>query len=436
MSTTEETAISFAPDSRSSPTMKDFSQQTAEAEEVLAHGKNSLHATKIESIHLPSISTMKSTAPIIIVEELERAGAGLSAKIPEKPKLLPRRQRTEPNRISPVKADDQLSDIMEPAKSTYMKKYSAAHEGKVRFNLAENMYFSDTEDSCYSPEASVVEVSQIRADITDAVLEYVTSTSFKNQLSLRIINEIDANIAKAVSQVQRKEHAQRFATARDREEYLSQEQQSSNILSTPGFSEGIASVIGYALMEVREDMKNNFTSQSHELQTESPSACSFVNEIVANVFDSMLESLLPMNDDHCHLNWDVSTNEDSSMTDNLFIQESDAAIENDPLTSRVESDSDLAKSVLEVVASSEEPIPSDITSRGVQQTGHQEHAKPVPSPPSGDKPNAPRVCARRRIRFVKASSCPDIVRSGIPDQSHQKESEVKHSHSLTGIDRL
>ncbi|KAK3551116.1 hypothetical protein QTP70_014018 [Hemibagrus guttatus] len=54
----------------------------------------------------------------------------------------------------------------------------------------------------------------------------------------------------------------------------------------------------------------------------------------------------------------------------------------DPLTSRVEFDFDLATSVLGVSAPYKESSPSDITSRRVQMTGRQECAWPVPSPPS------------------------------------------------------
>ncbi|KAG7335809.1 hypothetical protein KOW79_000502 [Hemibagrus wyckioides] len=75
----------------------------------------------------------------------------------------------------------------------------------------------------------------------------------------------------------------------------------------------------------------------------------------------------------------------------------------DPLTSSVESDSDLDTSVLDVSAASDKTTPSDITSRRVQMAGRQECAWPVPTPPSRDKLKAPRGYSRR-TRVVKANS--------------------------------
>ncbi|KAK3571201.1 hypothetical protein QTP86_004911 [Hemibagrus guttatus] len=395
----------------------------------------------------------------------------------------PTRQDFSQQTAGPEEVLKKLSDKMKPETSTYRKNYAASHEVVKSFNVPGDRYsvlnsvqnMSDTEDRSEPPEATTEKEHQIRADITDTVLQYITSTSFKNQLSLRIMGEIDAKIAKAVSQVQNKQHAVRFATARHKEQYYSQEQQSSNNLSTPGFSEGVASLIGYALMSVREKVKNTFTS--HKLQTESPSACNTVTEIVDRVFESILDSLTPANDDNSHLNRDVSTDEDSSMIDTLASCVYDAASESslhstdsdvrcqslfyepesedevssitdqdiemfdtvelpmqnlvlctdsqgksttgllskgfdqpsepehkaedegilaapqimsrldDPLTSSIESDSDLATSVLEVSAASEETTPTYITSRRVQMIECQECAWPVPSPPSGDKPS-------------------------------------------------
>ncbi|XP_027003722.2 uncharacterized protein LOC113643588 [Tachysurus fulvidraco] len=55
----------------------------------------------------------------------------------------------------------------------------------------------------------------------------------------------------------------------------------------------------------------------------------------------------------------------------------------EPLTSKVKSDFVLATTVLEKTR------PFDVTSQMIQMTGFQEYAWPVPSPPSGDKPNVP-----------------------------------------------
>ncbi|KAK2855110.1 hypothetical protein Q7C36_006979 [Tachysurus vachellii] len=54
-----------------------------------------------------------------------------------------------------------------------------------------------------------------------------------------------------------------------------------------------------------------------------------------------------------------------------------------PLTSKVKSDFVLTASVFEKTR------PLDVTSQRIQMTGCQEYAWPVPSPPSGDKPNVP-----------------------------------------------
>lgn len=60
----------------------------------------------------------------------------------------------------------------------------------------------------------------------------------------------------------------------------------------PGFSVGVASLIGYPLVEDNEEMKKNksFRSQSHKLQTISPTACDAVTEIVDSAFENMLDS--------------------------------------------------------------------------------------------------------------------------------------------------
>lgn len=91
----------------------------------------------------------------------------------------------------------------------------------------------------------------------------------------------------------------------------------SNNVSMSGFSDGVASVIGYARMEVREEVKNTFRSLSHKLQTELPTACNAVKGIENIVFESILDSLIPMDDDDSHLNQDVSTDGYSSMIDGV-----------------------------------------------------------------------------------------------------------------------
>ncbi|XP_053535938.1 uncharacterized protein LOC108265359 isoform X2 [Ictalurus punctatus] len=355
-----------------------------------------------------------------------------------------------------------------------------------------------TEVKSKSLEATIEVEPQLRTNITDAILDCITSTSFKNQLALRIVGEIDDILAKAVSQVHEKQHAVSFETAEDKTN-ISPEQQSSNNVFMPGFSDGVASVLGYALIEVREHVKKTFRSQSHKFQTVSPTACDSVTEIVDSVFESMLDSLT------AQLKPDVCTERDPSMIDSLYSHEFDTVFDSilpstdsdfnqspvheprgsddessvttqgsetldivkeradsprrstkvpfstvfdqssgpevkakdevegiladsgsmshldDPLTSRIKSDSDSDTSVLELTATSatenvdhmsrsdevaeeglvaksdveleqimaapsEENTPSDITSQSLELIGHQECASPVPSPPSSDQP--------------------------------------------------
>ncbi|KAI5105934.1 CD4-1 molecule precursor [Silurus meridionalis] len=59
---------------------------------------------------------------------------------------------------------------------------------------------SSTEVTSESPEATIDNEAQLKVNIIDAVLESITSTSFKDQLTQRIIREIDVGLAKVISQ--------------------------------------------------------------------------------------------------------------------------------------------------------------------------------------------------------------------------------------------
>ncbi|XP_053481371.1 uncharacterized protein LOC128608018 isoform X3 [Ictalurus furcatus] len=496
-----------------------------------AHGENSMCTTAKKNIRLRVANTprKKSVEPRKTIEVFGQAGAGPAAKSPGKPKLLLRKPRMDP--------------IGHPSFRALMRR-----EKLSKTSGNPQVLTGTTEVKSKYLEPTIEVEPQLRTNITDAVLDCITSGSFKNQLTLRIVGEIDDILAKAVSQVHKQQHPVRFSAAGDKINNISREQQSSNNVFMPGFSDGVASMIGCALIELREDVKKTFTSQSHEFQTASPTACDSTAEIVESLFESMLDSLIPQ------LKPDVSTEKDPSTIDSLYSYEFDTVSDSilpstdsdvnqspvheprgganeessitaqdietldivkeradsprrstkvpfstvfdqssgpevkakdevegilaasgsmspldDPLTSRVKSDSYLDASVLEVTATSstenvdhmsrsdevaeeglvaksdveleqimaapsEENTPSDITSQSL----HQECASPVPSPPSSDKPTSPRGSARRRACPVKVSSLPNIFSDkgdGIFDQSHQKlESGDKRRLSLTGME--
>ncbi|KAF4088385.1 hypothetical protein AMELA_G00082310 [Ameiurus melas] len=617
-----EGVMTFAPESSNRPTNQDFGQQTAQPEEVLAHGENSMHSMAKQNIHVISInkSRNKLVYPVKILDG-ERAGSGPAAKSPGKPKLLPRMPRMDPIGHPPFRAlmrKEKLSEtygnpqahgensmcttakqnIRLPVTNTTRKKSveprktievfgqagvgpAAKSPGKpkllprkprmdpigqppfralmLREKLSKTsgnpqVLTGTTEVKSKSFEATIEVEPQLRTNIIDAVLDCITSGSFKNQLRLRIVGEIDDILAKAVSQVHEQQHPVIFGAAGDKINNISWEQQSqsSNNVFMPGFSDGVASMIGCALIELREGVKKTFTSQSHEFQTASPTACDSTTEIVESLFESMLDSLIPQ------LKPDVSTEKDPGAIGSLYSYEFDTVSDSilpstdsdvnqspvheprggadeessitaedietldivkeransprrstkvpfstvfdlssgpevkakdeiqgilaasgsmshldDPLTSRVKSDSDLDASVLEVTptssteyvdhmsrsdevaeeglvakydveleqimaAPSEEHTPSDITSQSLEMIGHQECASPVPSPPSSDKPTSPRGSARRRACSVKVSSLPNIFSDkgdGIFVQSHQKlDSGDKCRLSLTGME--
>ncbi|XP_053478452.1 uncharacterized protein LOC128606388 isoform X1 [Ictalurus furcatus] len=269
-----------------------------------AHGENSMCTTAKQNICSPVINTTrrKSIDPIKTIEVFEQAGAGPAAKSPGKPQLLPRRPRMDP--------------IGLPLFRALMRREMLSKTSSNPQELT-----GTTEVKSKSLEATVEVEPQLRTNITDAVLDCITSTSFKNQFIQRIVGEFDDILAKAVSQVHEQQHAVRFDTAGGKINNISWEQQSSNNVFRPGFSDGVASVLGYALIEVREDVKKTFRSQSQKFQTASPTACDSVTEIVDSVFESMLDSLIPQ------LKPDVCTERDPSKIDSLYSHESDTVFD-------------------------------------------------------------------------------------------------------------
>ncbi|KAF4083471.1 hypothetical protein AMELA_G00141480 [Ameiurus melas] len=497
-----------------------------------AHRENSMCTTAKQNIRSPvtNITRKKSIDHIKTIEVFGQAGDGSAAKGPGKPQL-PRTPRMDPIGLPPFRA------LMHREK---LSKTSSNPQ----------VLTGTTEVKSKSLEATIEVEPQLRTTITSAVLDCITSTSFKNQLTQRIVGEIDDILAKAMSQVHEQQHAVRFGTAGGNIN-VSREQQSNNNVFMLGFSDSLATVIGYALIEVREDVKKSFRSQSHKFQTASPTACDSVTEIVDSIFEGMLDSLIPQ------VKPDVCTERDPSMIASLYSPEFDTVSDSiipstdsdfnqspvhepggsayessvtaqdietfdivkeradsprrstkvpfstvfdqssgpevndkdevedilaasgsmshldDPLTSRVKSDSDLDTSILEITATSatenvdhmsrsdevaeeglvaksdveleqimaapsEENTPSDITSQSFQLIGHQECSSPVSSPPSSDNPASPRGSARRRACPIKVSSLPNIFsdkEDGIFEQSHQKvESDGKRRLSLTGME--
>ncbi|XP_017322993.1 uncharacterized protein LOC108265306 isoform X3 [Ictalurus punctatus] len=341
-----------------------------------AHGKNSMHSMAKQNIRLVAINTTRNTLvyPVKIIE-FERAGAGPPAKSPRKPKLLPRTPRKDPIGLPPFRAlmnkekvhwekgmctmtkqnicspiinttrkksiyPIKIIDVFEqtgvgpaaksPGKSKLLPRkdpiglppFRAPVRGKKLSKTSRNpqALTGPTEVKSKPLEATIEVDPQLRTKITDAVLDCIISTSFKNQFIQRIVGEIDDILAKAASQVHEKQHAMSFGTAGNKTN-ISREQQSSNNVFRPGFSDGVASVLGYALIEIREDVKKTFRSQSHKFQTISPTACDSVTGIVDSVFESMLDSLIPQ------LKPDVCIERDPSMTDSLYSHEFDTVFD-------------------------------------------------------------------------------------------------------------
>ncbi|XP_053539049.1 uncharacterized protein LOC108270745 isoform X2 [Ictalurus punctatus] len=262
-----------------------------------AHGENSMCATAKQNINSPVINTTRKKS-IETIEVFGQAGDGPAAKSPGKPQHLPRTPRMDPIGLPPSRA------LMRRDK---LSKTSGNPQ----------VLTGTTEVKSKSLEATIEVEPQLRTTITDAVLDCITSTLFKNQLTQRIVGEIDDILAKAVSQVHEQQHAVRFGTAGGKINNISREQQSSNNVFMLGVSDSVASVIGYALIEVREDMKKTFRSQSYKFQTASPTACDSVTEIVDSVFEGMLDSLIPQ------LKPDVCTERDPSMIASLHSHEFD-----------------------------------------------------------------------------------------------------------------
>ncbi|KAF4088579.1 hypothetical protein AMELA_G00084070 [Ameiurus melas] len=423
-----------------------------------AHGKNSMHAMAKQNIRLVAINTTRNTLfyPVKIIE-FERAGAGPPAKSSRKPKLLQRTPRTDPIGLPPFRAlmrketvhwekgtcTIAKQNICSPVINTTRKKSvypiktidifeqtgaepAAKSPGKPkrlsrtdptglppfraqgstvrREKLSKTSsnpqaLTGTTEVKSKSLEATIEVEPQLRTNITDAVLDCITSTSFKNQLALRIVGEIDDILAKAVSQVQEKQHAVKFGTAGDKTS-ISREQQSSNNVFRPGFSDGVASVIGYALIEVREDVKKTFRSQSHKFQTVSPTAFDSVTGMVDKVFESMLDSLIPQ-----LKKTDVCTERNPSTIDSLYCHEFDTVF--DKILPSNDSDFNQCP-VYEPRGSSDE---SSVTAQDSEtldivkeRTDSPRRSTKVPFSTVSDQSSGPEIKAKDEVEDILADS--------------------------------
>ncbi|XP_053490004.1 uncharacterized protein LOC128613349 isoform X2 [Ictalurus furcatus] len=347
-----------------------------------AHGENRMCTAAKQNIRSPVINTTrkKSVDPIKTIKVFGQAGDGPAAKSPGKPKLLPRTPRMDPIGLTPFRA------LM-------------CREKLSKTSGSPQVLTGTTEVKSKSLEATIEVEPQLRTTITDAVLDCITSTSFKNQLTQRIVGEIDDILAKAVSQVHEQQHALRFGTAGGKINNISQEQQSSNNVFMLGFSDSVASVIGYALIEVREDVKKTFSSQSHKFQTASPTACDSVTEIVDSVFEGMLDSLIPQ------LKPDVCTERDPSMIASLHSHEFDTV--SDSILPSTDSDFNQSP-VHEPRGSADE---SSVTAQDIEtfdivkeRVDSPRRSTKVPFSTVFDQSSGPEVKAKDEVEGILAAS--------------------------------
>ncbi|XP_053490006.1 uncharacterized protein LOC128613351 [Ictalurus furcatus] len=166
-----------------------------------------------------------------------------------------------------------------------------------------------------------------------------------------------------------------------------------------GFSDSVASVIGYALIEVREDVKKTFSSQSHKFQTASPTACDSVTEIVDSVFEGMLDSLIPQ------LKPDVCTERDPSMIASLHSHEFDTV--SDSILPSTDSDFNQSP-VHEPRGSADE---SSVTARDIEtfdivkeRVDSPRRSTKVPFSTVFDQSSGPEVKAKDEVEGILAAS--------------------------------
>ncbi|XP_046703781.1 uncharacterized protein LOC124384855 isoform X3 [Silurus meridionalis] len=265
-----------------------FMKHTEAPEEDLAHGKNIVATRAKENIRMPTFNLIRELEPL-------RPGETMTT--------MKDIEETLPHIVEAVRIIYQVncSDILERMSPSKV-------DDETRMFKSAEKDTSSTEVTSESPEATIDNEAQLKVNIIDAVLESITSTSFKDQLTQRIIREIDVGLAKVISQVREQQLALRFDSARDQFQNISQEQPLSDDGFMPGFSDGVASMIRFSLIEVREELKNKFRSQSNS-EAASPAVFDATSDIVDSVFKDIFNSLMPMGDDTFELPSPPSCNE-------------------------------------------------------------------------------------------------------------------------------
>ncbi|XP_046703987.1 uncharacterized protein LOC124384990 isoform X2 [Silurus meridionalis] len=286
------------PDSSSDLT-KQESRHNEAPEEVLAH-ENNIMATEAEQDACPPPISTTCKSPIESSNIIRQFGPEHLAKSPWKTRQLLQIHKTDPMYFWPDKAmikdirKRMLPHTLESGRTMAHNTPSDVNDETPMMNSEQDT--SNTEVMSESPDSTTDNQAQLKGNIIDAVLKSITLTSFKDQLTQRITNEIDVRLAKVISQFEEQQLALEFESARDQSQNISQEQPSRANVSMCEFSDCVASMIGFALIEIREKLKNDFRSQSNN-DTASPAASDTASDIVDKVFEDILNSLIPISDD-------------------------------------------------------------------------------------------------------------------------------------------
>ncbi|KAG7317515.1 hypothetical protein KOW79_018550 [Hemibagrus wyckioides] len=270
---------------------------------------------------LPDINVGKRRSEMkIIVEHVQGSRVGPERKYTEKTKLLPKRPSRDPIGLSPIRTNisveksnrqDKLSDIRVPKKGKIIKPASKPddkeiylyqmmkklHQG-VRPSEKPKVEVKGMTPKCKTKEKKIADLNLIevlgkeplepqfsnssgrslRDKFTQDILHYIQSATYKRKLAERIMEEIDAKLEKAFSQSQEQQHAMRFSTAKAEEQNITQ----------LGFSLCITPLIGFNLIESRDEIIECFNSTSTQIPTDAMTS----TEIVENVFENILASVI------------------------------------------------------------------------------------------------------------------------------------------------
>lgn len=163
-----------------------------------------------------------------------------------------------------------------------------------------NVEVRDSEDKIeVEPQISSISEDTLRTHITSTILDHLTSESFWSRLEQRTTREVDATITKIACQAQ-------VQHAVGQLQNMSQELQSSNksvfqsrvqaparscqeeCTSKLGFSSCIASLINIVVMESRNQMKERLRSMFPIFQRICNSATRIMDDVVENILDLVI----------------------------------------------------------------------------------------------------------------------------------------------------